>query len=393
MKYDIVVTECKSSRAKTIVIRQLAHDPSLSLQKATEMVNAGPVLLFRNLDVNEVKIYTEQLTKIGVVWKAIESGHDNLSHKENKPHIEIPSQPTVFKEKHEDVHKDIYENKTGSAGQSHTSQIHHNPVIFSGSDQSAKKKTELFDFESEKKMTLPTLVFFSLILLILIGIIAFDRFKKNEIRLKKISVYSTVTEVSRKNVRNRTETGKKEIKKTTSEISRKDISSQQITESSAMIDSAIQFKNDHAKEIHFYKMAISFNRYNIQAWYGLLNAYRDAEMQSEMNYTKEEMKDIFGNNIFSINEIVRPYGSLNDAQLDKERNYLIEYNTGKTVKDDLITESYFIIREIRQVCNCKQISLFAKTGPGRGLVVHISSSAETASFELYRNSASITYLN
>jgi hypothetical protein len=393
MKYDIVVTECKSSRAKTIVIRQLAHDPSLSLQKATELVDAGPVILFRNLDVNEVKLYTEQLTKIGVVWKAIESSHDNLAHKENKPHIEIPSQSTVFDEKPESVRKDVDKKKSAPANQSHTSQINHNPVIFSGSDQSVKKKFDFFEFESESKMTVPTLVFFSLILLILIGIIAFDRFKKNEIRLKKMTVYSTDTEVSRKNAKTKTETGKKETKRTTSAASRKDISSKQITESSAMVDSAMQFKNDYSKEIYFYKMAISFNRYNIDAWYGLLNAYKDAEMQNEMNYTKREMKEIFGNEIFSINEIIKPYGNLNDAQLDKEGNYLIEYNTGKTTKDDLTNESYFLIREIRQVCNCKQISLFAKTGPGRGLVVHISSSAETASFELYRNSASITFLN
>lgn len=392
MKYDIIVTGFKTNRAKTIIIRQLAHDPSLSLQKATEMVEAGPVILFKNLDVNEVKIYTEQLTNVGIIWKAAESDHDNQTHKSQ---VSIPPQPAVLDSKPQNTTESDNIKKHDSTSQSHLHQENHNPVIFSRPEKAEKKKAGWFELEPENKNVIPTLVFFSLVVLIIAGVIAIDKSKKNEIKLKKMTVYSTDPVKPEQKSQSRTyrETVKKDPQLPPNDVSRKDISSQQKTESSAMVDSAMQVKNDYSKEIYFYKLAIAFNRYNINAWYGLLNAYKDSNMKKEMDSTKQEMIDIFGDAVFSIKEIISHYGKLNDAQLDKDGNYLIEYNTEKSEKNELIDESYYLVREIRQVCKCKQISLFAKTGPGRGLIVHISSSAEIASFEQYKNFASITYLN
>jgi hypothetical protein len=388
MKYDILATGYKTSRAKTIVIRQLAHDPSFSLQKATELVEAGPVILFKNLDVNEVKSYTQKLTNIGVLWKAVEIKHDKQTQKENKSQAEVSSQHAVLDINpysiQENEHKQS-ETKT----QLHNSHISN--VIISNPNLQLKGNTGRFALEPDNKNPLPTVIFISLLLLIIIGIVALDRFKQNEIRLKKMTIHSKDQINSQVN-QNRNVSGIKNNPKTSNTCSRKDISNEQKTVSSAMVDSAIQVKNDFSKEIYFYKMAVSFNRYNIHAWYGLLNTYRDAKMEKEMSSTIKEMKEIFGDGVFSINEIIHPYGNLTDAQLDKEGNYLIEYNTEKAEKDDLIDESYILIREIRQVCNCKNISLFAKTGPGQGLVVHISSSDEISSSEQYKNSASITYL-
>jgi hypothetical protein len=387
MRYDIMVTGCKTGGAKTVVARQLAHDPSIPLQKAIAMVEAGPVILYRNLDLNEVKLYTQQLSKHGISWKTIESVKESHSHESIPPSAPPPPASVPIKEKSEATE--------GQLPKPHS--ITHMPGIpvMISELENPSRKADRFDFdENSRKTYLYTFILIALFISFLVAAILIDRSRRSDIKLKKIKAYSSVSSLPAESPSDKKKGNPRTERKQTGKPvpTRNEISPENKAASLSMLDSARLVETDYLKIIYFYKMAISFNRYNLHAWYGLLNAYRNAGMTDEMEKTTREMKEIFGENVFSAARIVEPYGTINDAFLTVDGNYRIEYRTKQTGRAQLLEETYMVVRELRQICGCGSISLFASSGPGSGMIVHMNTSVTVSSIEDYEHGASITFL-
>jgi flagellar basal body-associated protein FliL len=173
---------------------------------------------------------------------------------------------------------------------------------------------------------------------------------------------------------------------------RNSVSNQQKQQASAYVDSAKASAGDRKNSIAFYKIAISFNRYNLPAWHGLLQAYREEGQEAEANEALEQMTSIFGNEVMSITAIVKPFGDLLDAYMTGDGTYRIEYKTRKLAKDDVLREVFNMTRAVRSACACKNISIYAVTGTGKGLLAHSTQETSIHTLPAFSKHAEIVWL-
>jgi hypothetical protein len=144
--------------------------------------------------------------------------------------------------------------------------------------------------------------------------------------------------------------------------------------------------------INFYKIAISFNKYNIHAWYGLINTYKSAGMIAEMNNAQEQMYELFGAKIFSITEIINKFGTLSDAYITESNVYRVEFQSHSYDELRMTQDAFTIIKAIRSISNYKAISLFSVIRPGSGLLVHAGNELSLNTLETFKKEASIRFL-
>ncbi|NLD99086.1 MAG: hypothetical protein GX640_04370, partial [Fibrobacter sp.] len=181
-------------------------------------------------------------------------------------------------------------------------------------------------------------------------------------------------------------------KRKQSGLTRKSVSVKAKAESKAFVDSATLYRYEIYKAINFYKIAISFNRYNLQAWYGLIDAYKSAGMNKEMKAAYAEMEKLFGKAAFSIKQIVQNFGDVQDVYRTEDNIYRIEYRSDKNTETELIQETFSIIQAVRPICNCEAISLFSSTSPGYGLMVFVKKDTPIHTSDAFTRNASIQYL-
>ena len=76
------------------------------------------------------------------------------------------------------------------------------------------------------------------------------------------------------------------------------ISPENRAKSADFVDSASAYNEDYEMAISFFKLAISFNKYNYRAWYGLVNTYHSMNELDKEKKAKDEMEMLFGKNVF-----------------------------------------------------------------------------------------------
>jgi tetratricopeptide (TPR) repeat protein len=157
-------------------------------------------------------------------------------------------------------------------------------------------------------------------------------------------------------------------------------------------DSARQYADDVNQAIKFYKIAISFNQYNLKAWQGLIVAYRNAGMTKEATEARKKMEELFGREISTIREVVAPYGELTDYSLDHSGVCRIEYRSKLRKQPELERETYLLIRAVLVKQHCNTVSLYASTGTGSGLLVRIDTRGFPSSVSAYKKRAAITFV-
>jgi len=167
------------------------------------------------------------------------------------------------------------------------------------------------------------------------------------------------------------------------------INNQQKQQASNYVDSAKTNSSDLDKQVKFYKIAISFNRYNLQAWHGLLQTYREMNKTAEARETEAHMKEIFGDDVNSVNAAITQFGDIVDAYRNESGTYRVEYKTKKTSKEEILRDVFNMTRAIRNSCNCKNISIYASTGPGNGLVVHTTAATPVHTLPEFSQQANI----
>ncbi|MDG5813528.1 hypothetical protein QA601_00410 [Chitinispirillales bacterium ANBcel5] len=163
--------------------------------------------------------------------------------------------------------------------------------------------------------------------------------------------------------------------------------------STAFVDSARSISRDHLKAINFYKIALSFNKNNINAWYGLINSYREAGMHQETRRTIADMEEHFGNSIYSASSLIEDYGSLLNFSVTDRGTYQVEYVTGRKGKEQLIKDAFHIVKGLRTICNSPNISLYVSTDSGSEMILHGDSTTSLNSLRRFREDATIIHLD
>lgn len=352
-----------------IIARQLAHDPAIPLQKALVMVEKPPFILLKNLTANEVKYQGEQLNRLGVNFTITE-----LQSSETVQAIPISLPGSDF--------------QTKLPVSASTVSREEKPPADVNTRRSAPMVVDDIPARSgnKKHLILSGVILLLTLFLIVAGIITSRNQRQYVIKQKMLLSYKGPDSFNKES----TENGKKTKQENSS---REKTSSKAKHESLWWVDSAKNCGNDHLKAINFYKIAISFNKYNIHAWFGLLNAYRNAGMIKEQKQTREEMEKIFGSSVFSVTETVKPFGEIIDVYTTEDDAFRVEYRTSQSNEQNILSETYTLAKAFRETCNCKTVSIFATTAPGKGMIIHINRNASLSSLGTFKKEATISFLN
>lgn len=144
--------------------------------------------------------------------------------------------------------------------------------------------------------------------------------------------------------------------------------------------------NNGDQATKLYRIALSFNRKNIDAWYGLLNCYKEHSMTKEIQETEAEMRKLFGPHIFSVHKMVSPYGALEEYTDSKSATFL-RYSSFDSA--DPLLDIYKIALSVSNVCKGKKITIYATIGKKEGYLVSIASKPFPRGFGAFKSKASI----
>lgn len=361
MRYDLIITAINNEHANTVLARNIAHRKSISLQNALMLIYHPPVTFLENVPLNEIETISKQLSKIGVKYELKES--------------KIIEETGKSEQKKDTQSSYNYNVQLTSSAFDHKYQ------------KNWSKVSNHNDYIEEKKnlrKKILSVAGYILILLIPILLVYVSLDQERAALFYKIPSSMLHSAKESSGAANSKKENKKKTKSSATEADKK--------RAENYVDSAKASLSDNEIAVKFYKLAISFNRKNYNAWYGLINTYYEMKKIEEAHQAEEEMKNEFGENILSTAQIVKPYGTLNTTQMNQDGVYYVEYKTRAKNKEMLMFESYRIIKALKTNCDCKTISLFASRSPGTGMIVHINQDAQMSSIDEFATSASFTYL-
>jgi len=374
MKYNLLITRIQNERTRKILARQLAQKPAISIQKANEIVESVPFVLYNNINAEELKTHINQLKSLEVSFSVVKVSDSSEKNYEFQKQV-LPEQTKPEKPQNETT--DPSDKKNSRIDKKINKLSQHSSVILDQVNSREHKASTL--------VIGIIVVIFILIILSIPGNRPKFKITKKRVLPQRIVEQNSHSEKEGVN----TDKSSQDYKP----VKREKVSHTQLQKSRSFVDSASIYSNDINNAIKFYKIAISFNRYNLNAWYGLVDAYKSSGMLEEMVSAKEEMQLIFGKNIFSVSDIIGQFGELEDAQMAEDGVYRIEYMTREKQKDKIFSEIYTILKALNSKDGYQQISLFAKKGPGRGMVIHINKNTSTVTLSKFRETASVTYLD
>ncbi|NLD94855.1 MAG: hypothetical protein GX639_19545 [Fibrobacter sp.] len=361
MGKDLVIISIDNDHARKVIARLLCQKQSIPLQKALAITAKPPFIFIINESHDALKKVVDQYSQLGIVFKII----DSLQRKPAAP----PHDSAIPDKVPPGTYNDSSQ-KTEPSQKTHT--VHHLPL------DDIPVVTEI----SKKKVSVKSLLLFLLIILLPVVLVIFAYREKRTAFLEDYDGKVSGTKVSK-------------TKKTVSTGQSKSssaISPENRAKSADFVDSASAYNEDYEMAISFFKLAISFNKYNYRAWYGLVNTYHSMNELDKEKKAKDEMEMLFGKNVFDIGSIVKPFGELLTAELRSDSSYFLEYTTQSSSRQTLVNETFQIVRALKPVCNCVSIAIFAQKSAGRGLIVHIKSDRTFFNLADYTAVASFTYL-
>lgn len=374
MSYDVVVTKIDTARAKSVIARHLAQAPEISLQKAQYMVNHPPVVYQRGVTEPQLKQIVPRLKQMGATVKLIRVDEQKPAPAAPPPQQEPPAQPAPPPPPPAPPRK--------LSAEFHSRAQHVAGSLDSSSTNNKRKKRT----SSERAAITAILVLVAIVLLSLVG---------NKVEFNFGRIFGGASGSGDAAGKGAREAGTQDSAAAERQASPRDTtqtSPRRRARSNALVDSAKAYGFDQLRAIKFYKMALSFNRNNIKAWHGLLGAYTETGMTEKASRTRREMKSRFGEEALSITEIVKRYGEVDNLSRRPNGTYRVEYRSSARDEESLIEETYQLARELRTVCRCSALSVYASTGKGRGLLSHVSLTPFPATRSEYRRTATMRYL-
>jgi hypothetical protein len=373
MRFTILVTSIENTRSKAIVAHNLAGNRGVSLQLAMSLLDNLPVLYQANLSKEDAGAAVARLAKIGVKANAVSS--DMRAPEENaslavapppKPPSPPPVEPLVL----------------GDAPRQRFSYIGRAPE--NEEPKSGKKR----------KVRLIAAVILGICFAALIVIGAREKFgfripasglleaSADSAKQKAIKVPASRNTMRRQNPT---------LQNPDTDVDARAASAREQSASQAYADSA-KACADLREAVAFYKMALSFNKRNVNAWYGLINAYTQAHLPDEADTAKANMKKIFGEDVLSLTQIVARFGELIDMYTTQDGTFRVEYRSRHTGRDELLHETFLLGKALAPQCDCAALSLYARSAGSTGLLVFFKTDDAAVSFEGFQATASVTYL-
>jgi hypothetical protein len=351
MNFDIVVKGFRNKGARMVVARHLVRDEGITLPDALARTSHLPVTLFRSIDRETIATTLNRYGKLGIDVEAIETvpvqgtemGSINFSqpplNKTTTPKYPVSAPATIVR----------------PAMRSRDSLL--DPAT-SGPSAPPKKRV------GQAIVNLAVVVG----ILALTGSVFFlvSRVMPRTPKTRIVDTGGDRSSPSREGLEN------KELKRQRVE-SRQTAGAVAAEKEKALhyVDSAKASGNDAEAAIHFYKMAIAFNRRNINAWYGLIDAYRQSGRINDEKTARAEMNALFGESAASVEQLMRPFGELTEMHYGDDGLLSIEYRTKcPAERDKLLKEAFLVARALSTICDCSKLSLFLSTGRSRGLVAH-----------------------
>jgi tetratricopeptide (TPR) repeat protein len=361
MGKDLVITSINNDHARKVIARLICQKQSIPLQKALTITAKPPFVFVINESDELIKKVVGQYSQLGITFKIVDS-----------------SQQSSTDSSHELVHPDKVQisNTVALPQKAEHQKINHTVHHLPSDDPPV--------VSDKKKKKFPVSSFISLLLIIILPVILII-FSFREKKSAFLEEYDGKV----------TDTNQSKVKKTAGtrqQSSQNSISPENREKSADFTDSADAYTEDYEKAVFFYKLAISFNKYNYRAWYGLVNTYYSMNEIDKAKKTQNEMKKLFGENVFDIGSVIKPFGELESAELRSDSSYYLEYTTNASSQQALVNETFQIIQALKPTCNCISIAIFAQKSPGRGLIVHIKSDKPFFSLTDYKSAASFTYL-
>jgi hypothetical protein len=378
MKYDVLITEIINESSRKVLAHQLARDPGVSFQDALDKLQKLPVVLFKDIDENAMTMYVGQYHKYGVRLKAVPAQN----------HAGIEAQPQDISPKPSDVPGP--ESQPGERKKN--LQIHQN-----ADDKILKVLAPLYPttevVKKKKKVKRNDLVVLAALLigiLFLFVILLIGSFNKKR-ALKIVTIENEKTDTTGAKLLNSEDKHREQNEDAKSTANkRKDVSVADMKRSVEMCDSAQMIKNDILKLINFYKIAISFNKYNYDAWFGLLAAYKSAEMNKEYKETYNEIKKLFGDGVFDITSLVSRLGIIEDIYENEDGVLIIKYSTGNGAIEKIEEDTYSLVKALHSNYNYQSLSIVVSDKKKERMVVHIRPGMEISSFADFKKNASLT---
>ncbi|MBD3345637.1 MAG: hypothetical protein GF401_11305 [Chitinivibrionales bacterium] len=369
---DLIITSINNPRAYPVLTRNLAGDPSISLEKARTMLQNLPVTYLTDISQTEAEEAIIQLNKLGVTAKIIQpqsstplSQGKNVTWKPADTTKEPSKKPTVRKK----------------------AAIYRSPAqkVSSIGTRTSPKSTKIRNIASGiAGIAVMALIVGAMIFLSNFGNDSYRETKSGSPAIKKRLSKTRSKAGQQRKSRKKPSKGRPSKQRPTPTSSQK-------RQAVSYIDSA-RVTDDNLTAIKFYTIALSFNKYNVDAWYGLINAYSDAGMLEEAREARAEMKAIFGDNVFSLTGIVELYGTPQDISRTPEGTLRIEYQSKNRSKSELTEEAFRLAKALRSECRCTALSFFAQTGKGKGLLVHTPLEQFPPTLAEFKKKASLTFL-
>lgn len=380
MRYDLQVTEIKNENARKVLAHQLARDPGISFHDALGKLQRLPVVLFRDLDEQAMTSMVGQYLKYGVRLKALPaqqmSDVEVLRHSESQDPEKIKGTIEYSKSMVNDdsaqmvvQSDDVSEKRELTEGQA---------AIF--------KNSSLIE-ESKKRVNDRTLLIIFLVLFLIVCLILslFSSGKKDYHALTGSGTIVSPPQVKGADVHG--EHLKKKSSK--SELSkRKDISAVDKKNSSAMCDSARNAENNTETLINFYKIAISFNKYNLDAWFGLLGAYKSAGKSDEYHQAEQQMKELFGDKVFDISSQVKRFGDIEDLFENENGVLVVKYRSPEPL-DRIQERVYSLVKILLSSAGYQSVSIEIAGVKNDRMLVHVRPGMEISTFADFKKNASI----
>ena len=294
MNYNIRITALRDRHAKLVVAQQLARENGVPLQQALAMADRLPLTLRGNVDKGEVAARLRQYGKIGIEAQAIEVSPVPKSGSGPAP---LPQPPQ----------RAAPSTSAGAAAVSPSGGVTgEKRLIVKGPVTFARETTRKRRFTAELGRSVAVAAF---IALVAAGLILTPRATRHFSPQR--------SPITRENGAAAVDGSAKAVAQAPAESGAERLGdapaardSAESARAQAYADSAQVQGNDTESAVHFYKMAIAFNRYNLHAWYGLLNAYQATGRSAQAQATREQMKRLFGKNAFSVERLLQPLGTL-----------------------------------------------------------------------------------
>jgi len=445
--FDIIAVSIPDSNVQKAVARiMVGADRYLSMQAALDQVRTPPALLFKNIEQKDAEQHIAKLKALGVAFRVVRADgtdDDSIMRDDELPGAKprkagaaqgptnagqsaapkpgatppLVSVQEAISHHHSDphgAHAHAGGHKSADGGRADASGFGSAGGGYGAHGGSGGRRPDAYGLDavrkseatSQKKNRLLSIVLSSA--LVIIALLFYITSKSNKIRVSKITIpgAGAISSKKQKDAKGGTNAAAAsadysqtqrqtdpEPQKTGGDgaKARSNVNNHQKQQANSYVDSAKAGNADINKQIAFYKIAVSFNRYNLQAWHGLLQAYREAGDAKEARSAEAQMREIFGEEVNSVNAAVAQFGELADAYTNESGAYRVEYKTKKTSQEEILRDVFNLTRALRNICNCTNISVFASTGRGNGLIAHSTAATPVHTLPEFSKQANILW--